>query len=354
MKQYEHIANLYKDSSTPTALADEGYTIVWRNEAAKNSFLNSHTALRDAVSRTPGAAKCIKENVPVLLNNFECYADMTHLCVSNVGGYMLIQPVQRFPAPSNTKYIAEDMRTHLSEMFSLIPALMERTEQDADTIRFFELMSSGCYALLRNSANLSVLSTLLSDTPLQMQQVNVTNMLTKLAAGAGAVCRTDTVPISVNCNGEMLVMCDERMLSIAFLNIINNSLTYTKDFNELNIRVKQVGRNAVITFSDKGIGIREDVLPSIFEPYYSCDPYENDNPRPGCGLGLSIVKALVQRCGGSYSVMSEFYSGTDITLSLPLCGMSEQDGVLETELAEYLTNRYSQLYVQLAKFMRIY
>ena len=89
----------------------------------------------------------------------------------------------------------------------------------------------------------------------------------------------------------------------------------------------------------------------IFESFFSADPYGDTPERPGAGLGLAVARDLAMALGGTISAESCAGEYTRIHLSLPL---AETGGdVFVSDAADYLLNRYSPVYVQLAGFCRM-
>ena len=99
------------------------------------------------------------------------------------------------------------------------------------------------------------------------------------------------------------------MLSELYRNLISNAIKYNKDGGKLTISVEKRGDNIISKISDTGIGLEKDEIPRIFERFYMVDKGRNRNTN-STGLGLSIVKHIVEDMGGSIDVMSEVGEGT--------------------------------------------
>ena len=100
-------------------------------------------------------------------------------------------------------------------------------------------------------------------------------------------------------------------------NLITNAINYTEEEGEIIVRVDQVGDNVRIAIKDNGFGIEAKYLGKIFDRFYRV---KNDKTRflTGTGLGLPIVKGLVDSLGGSISVESEPGHGSTFTVLLPI------------------------------------
>lgn len=99
------------------------------------------------------------------------------------------------------------------------------------------------------------------------------------------------------------------MLSELYRNLISNAIKYNKDGGKLTISVEKRGDNIISKISDTGIGLEKDEIPRIFERFYMVDKGRNRNTN-STGLGLSIVKHIVEDMGGSIDVNSVVGEGT--------------------------------------------
>ena len=108
--------------------------------------------------------------------------------------------------------------------------------------------------------------------------------------------------------GELQAL--QRMLA----NLIDNALNHTPVRGTVTVSVNGDRTNGVITVKDTGIGISQDDLPHIFRRFYRCD---RSRSRPGVGLGLTLVEAIVHAHRGLISVTSNLHAGTIFTVTLP-------------------------------------
>jgi signal transduction histidine kinase len=100
------------------------------------------------------------------------------------------------------------------------------------------------------------------------------------------------------------------------LNIISNALKFTEKDGDILVRVYSENENIHITIEDTGIGISEDKLNVIFERFRQLDNSLR-RKNEGSGIGLSIVKYLVEVHEGKISVKSEVGKGTEFIIELP-------------------------------------
>ncbi|MGN4423309.1 sensor histidine kinase [Bacillus cereus group sp. MYBK30-1] len=109
------------------------------------------------------------------------------------------------------------------------------------------------------------------------------------------------------------LMGDRNRLKQIFLNIIHNAIKYSYENSTVHIEVTKREGQAVIKVTDQGIGIAEEHLPFIEQSFYQIN-----NHVAGAGIGLAIVKKMVDLHGGTLSIISKEGIGTTILIKLPL------------------------------------
>jgi signal transduction histidine kinase len=98
-----------------------------------------------------------------------------------------------------------------------------------------------------------------------------------------------------------LILCDADRLQQVFWNLLANAIKFTPEGGLVNIRCERVQADAQVTVSDTGLGISPDFLPSVFDPFRQS---ESTRALGGLGLGLAIVRQLVELHGGSVRAVS--------------------------------------------------
>ncbi len=112
------------------------------------------------------------------------------------------------------------------------------------------------------------------------------------------------------------VYADKYDIERVILNILTNSIKYTKDGGEIKIYVGFVYNDAYIKVFDNGIGIPEEDLSRIFERFYRVDKART-REMGGTGLGLSIAKEILDKNGGSIDIKSVVGQGTEVVIKIP-------------------------------------
>ncbi len=107
------------------------------------------------------------------------------------------------------------------------------------------------------------------------------------------------------------IRLDERYMKHALLNIIKNAISAMPEGGVLRIETLQEGTDLLLKISDTGIGIPEEIIGKIFEPYFTTKDF-------GSGLGLTLVYKIVKEHQGDVSVSSRVGEGASFTLSFPI------------------------------------
>ncbi len=123
-------------------------------------------------------------------------------------------------------------------------------------------------------------------------------------------------------NSSPRVTGDPHQLMQVFLNLVMNAeqaIREVRDRGTLRIRLRQDDGSIAVVFQDDGPGIPADILPKIFDPFYT-----TKRPGRGTGLGLSICKAILREHGGNVEVTSGPGGGAVFTVSVPVAGIEKQ------------------------------
>jgi signal transduction histidine kinase len=121
---------------------------------------------------------------------------------------------------------------------------------------------------------------------------------------------------------EAVVLADADRLAVAFDALIENAVQHTQEHATIEVGVRRRLGEAIITVRDTGSGIADDDLDRIFDRFARADPGRSRRTG-GFGLGLSIVRTIVEAHGGSISVSSRLGEGTTFTVQLPMLPVDE-------------------------------
>ncbi len=137
------------------------------------------------------------------------------------------------------------------------------------------------------------------------------NMLQPLAAK-----KSIELTYDVN-SGLDEITADRRSCQQILINLVTNAIKFSHHGGKVLIKVKPFGRSFKIQVLDEGVGIASDFLPKIGEPFLQADT-GNSREFEGSGLGVSIVKGLVDLHHGEFKIQSTEGAGTTVTVTLPI------------------------------------
>jgi two-component system phosphate regulon sensor histidine kinase PhoR len=174
------------------------------------------------------------------------------------------------------------------------------------------------------ASDLLVLSELDADTPSSAptEAVSVREVFDSVVRTVGAAARERGVKICQLNGDECSIMGQSHRLEQVLVNLVDNAVKFNRPGGEVLVQCQLSTQGRVlISVSDTGIGIPSEDLTRIFERFYRVDRARS-RTTGGTGLGLPIVKEIVNRMGGTVEVSSQLGRGSTFTVSFPAYGQS--------------------------------
>ncbi len=169
--------------------------------------------------------------------------------------------------------------------------------------------------LVADLRKLAELDTLLLD----LQTIKVNEFCRNLNALVEDRCASLDRRVEIGClpelGGEPLLIGDSDLLLLAVHNLLDNAIKYTQRGDIIGLKIALESTELTITMSDTGMGIPENEQVLVWEELYRG---KNATGIQGSGIGLALVKAIVERHNGHVSLYSNVGTGTLVTLYLPL------------------------------------
>jgi len=122
-----------------------------------------------------------------------------------------------------------------------------------------------------------------------------------------------------------IMRLDSKLVRIIFQNFISNAVKYTPEKGKINISIEKKEKNILIKISDTGYGIPKEQQSKIFSKLFRADNVR-EKETDGTGLGLYIVKSVVEQSGGETWFKSVEDKGTTFYATIPLKGMDKKEG----------------------------
>jgi signal transduction histidine kinase len=153
---------------------------------------------------------------------------------------------------------------------------------------------------------------------LETARVEVREMLESVITLTRERARNQNLALALDCPSDIgAVEADERRLKQAVFNLISNAIKFTPTGGSIRVDARREGTELVVAVADTGVGIPEADHERVFEKFERANPQARES---GAGLGLSLVKSLIELHGGSVAIESAPGSGTTILCRLPAEG----------------------------------
>jgi signal transduction histidine kinase len=121
------------------------------------------------------------------------------------------------------------------------------------------------------------------------------------------------------------ILADKKITRILIQNLLTNSVKYTPESGRIMISLSKDEKNYIIKVADNGYGIPDADKPKIFDKLYRAENVR-EKETDGTGLGLYLVKQIVEQAGGKVWFESEVDKGTTFYINIPLTGMVKKEG----------------------------
>jgi len=154
--------------------------------------------------------------------------------------------------------------------------------------------------------------------------VNMGALLTEVVQNLMPFAKENLVVVNMKVQEEAVVLADERLLGLAFGNLIDNGIRYNRSGGSVDITVFDVNNELTVQIQDTGEGIPSDELTRIFDRFYRVEKSRARN-RGGAGLGLAICEHIIKLHGGHINVTSTLGEGSIFTIGLPSITSSHSD-----------------------------
>lgn len=240
-----------------------------------------------------------------------------------------------------------DIRTPVTGLWSVL-SLLATSETTPEKKEILEMALTASERLLNLCNDVVEFGDLEYNTqPIVEQSLNIYNLIySVIELNKPAVFTKNlTLRLTIEASVPKLIISDEHRISRILLNLIGNAIKFSHQ-GEITLSVSTLGQDEdyedvlIIEISDKGIGIPEEKIDTIFEKF-TRGISSNTNQYIGSGLGLYVVKTFTEELGGSISVESRENEGTSFKLRLPFKKQLSTDTIKPKQKAETINALFS-------------
>ncbi len=211
---------------------------------------------------------------------------------------------------------SHELKTPLASIKLLSDSILQN-DMDMDTVReFVGDIGNEADRLNRMSQKLLSLSRVESQQDGNCEIIYMAATIERVVRMLSGIAEKNQISIILHLEDDSpILILEDDLYQIAF-NLVENGIKYNLPGGTLTVRLSRSEDNAIIQVTDTGVGIPEDAVANIFERFYRVDKARS-RKTGGSGLGLSIVRSMVERNDGTIQVESVVGEGSTFTVTFP-------------------------------------
>ncbi|KOS69802.1 hypothetical protein AEA09_08875 [Lysinibacillus contaminans] len=213
--------------------------------------------------------------------------------------------------------VSHEIQSPLTSIIGFTQALQHKQLSEEQHQHYLNIIETESRRLSKLSENLMKLTTLESENhSFEKKNYPLDQQLRTIILACEPNWTIKKLEFDVHLD-KVTLLADEDLMSQVWTNLIHNCIKFTPDHGKITIHLEKKEHQAIVTISDTGIGISEADQLHIFERFYKADQ-ARVRSNNGSGLGLSIVKKIIDMHNGTITVQSEIDKGTTFVINLPI------------------------------------
>lgn len=210
--------------------------------------------------------------------------------------------------------VSHEIKTPLSVIQSYSNALKDETLPKDKREKYLDNLQENCRKLTNLVTNILRLNKLENQRLLpEFERFNLSELLiTQIVQFEELIDKKD-IELVCNIEEDLFIENEKSYLELVFNNLISNAIKFTNEKGKIEISLKRKEKEYIIEFKDSGCGMDSETGRHIFDKFYQGD---TSHSKEGNGLGLALVKRVIDIIGGSISVESEIGVGTTFTIAI--------------------------------------
>lgn len=221
--------------------------------------------------------------------------------------------------------VSHELKTPLNIIFSSVQLLEDIYDKNKcpptnDTfLKYSNIMKQNCYRLIRITNNIIDMNKIeLGFYTMKFKNQDVVKVIEDISLSVVEFANLKNLELTFDTDvEEKVISCDSEKLERILLNLLSNAIKFTKSGGSIYVNIHDEGDYIFISVKDTGCGIPKDMLENIFENFVQVDNSLTRDAE-GSGIGLCLVKSLVEMQGGKIEVKSELGVGSEFIIKLPV------------------------------------
>ena len=253
--------------------------------------------------------------------------------------------------------ISHELRTPLNvilgatQMFKFVLKDIAFNNNIDKVEKYLNMMQQNSFRLIRIVNNLIDITKMDSGFfQMNLQNCNIVSIIEDITLSVAAYIEYKNIELVFDTDVEEKVMaCDPDKIERIMLNLLSNAVKFTETGGNIKVNVHNKGESIIISVKDSGLGIPEDKLEEIFEKFKQVDK-SFMRGHEGSGIGLSLVKSLVEMHKGTIYAKSVYGKGSEFIIELPVeiitdKGIKSISDDMQENHVERINIEFSDIYV---------
>jgi len=254
--------------------------------------------------------------------------------------------------------LSHELKTPLNVLISthqLLKLILsgEQIGENKNINRYLHVMKQNCFRLLRLVNNMIDVTRIESGfLSIKLGNHNIISVVEDVCLSVADYIKARNIELVFDTNvEEFVIACDPDKIERIILNILSNAVKFTDEGGLISVNIQCDHENVTISIKDTGIGIPQDKLETIFERFKQLDKTLPRN-YGGSGIGLSLVKSLVEMHRGKIIAYSSEGKGAEFLVILPIYTIEQdhyveqkENGFAQQNRVERITIEFSDIYV---------
>ena len=211
--------------------------------------------------------------------------------------------------------VSHEIKTPISSIQGFAKLLESDDLSKEERKEYAEIIKEESDRLLYLSTNILKLAKLENQERIMNKtEFNIAEQIRRTISVLEPKWKEKNIKFNVNLK-EQEFLGEKDLMYQVWMNIIENSIKFSKQDGQIDIKMKTNQESIIVEIKDYGIGMKEEEAKKIFDRFYQID---KSHTKPGAGLGMTIAKRIVELSGGKIEVKSKLNESTTFTVTLPI------------------------------------
>ncbi|MCK9444166.1 MAG: ATP-binding protein [Tissierellaceae bacterium] len=220
--------------------------------------------------------------------------------------------------------ISHELRTPINIILGVVQLMpyinISENNMDSEQYhKYINMVKQNCYRLIKLANNIIDISKIDAGyLKINLKNYNIVSIIEDITLSVVDFIENKGISIVFDTDEEeIIVACDADKMERVMLNLLSNSAKFVEPGGRIEVRIKKKNRKVLIIVKDTGTGIPTDMKDTIFNRFQQVDSSLR-RPKEGSGIGLSIVKSMIELHNGNIKLNSDIGRGSEFIIELPI------------------------------------